>query len=150
MNMLPWRPMMRRASFATVGFTLPQSVQHTMVDGGQLSASWMSQHPPMLWPAKCGRTKVEKKTRDTIDVTDSLYLRDLPRKTMSVLDGRVTCVLTKSEKTSRHTNLQRAEIDEVASLETPRIAKGEQILEDALRQLQVCILSVSCCLQVCI
>lgn len=121
-----------------------------MVDGGQLSASWMSQHPPMLWPAKCGRTKVDKKTKDTIDVTDSLYLRDLPRKTMSVLDGRVTCVLTKSEKTSRHTDLQRAETDEVASLETPRIAKGEQILEAALRQLQVCIWSVSCCLRVCI
>jgi hypothetical protein len=92
----------------------------------------------MLWPAKCGKTKPEAKTRDTIDVADPAYLRALPRKTLSTLDGRVTCILTKSEKILRHSSLQKSEIDEVASLETPRLAKGEQILEDALRQLQVC------------
>ena len=92
----------------------------------------------MLWPAKCGKTKAEAKNRDTIDVTDPAYLRSLPKKTLSTLDGRVTCILTTSEKILRHVSLQKSEADEVALLETPRIAKGEQILEDALRQLQVC------------
>lgn len=97
----------------------------------------MSQTPPMLWSAKVGQTKPIKWTRDFFDVTDPEYLASLPRKTTAVLSGRVTCILSKSEKTIRQTKLQADEADEVALLVTPRDAQKEQILEEALRQLQV-------------
>jgi len=98
---------------------------------------WMSQTPPMLWSAKVGQTKPIKWTRDFLDVTDPEYLASLPRKTSAVLSGRVTCILSKTEKTIRQTKLQAEEADEVALLMTPRDAQKEQILEEALRQLQV-------------
>jgi hypothetical protein len=112
-------------------------LQHIVVEGGQNSAMWMSQTPPMMWPDKVGQTKVTKATRDNFDVTDADYLRRLPEKSLSDLSGRVTCILTKSEKSVRHARLRREEADEVASLKTPRDAQKEQILEEALRQLQV-------------
>ena len=112
-------------------------VQHTVLAGGELSASWISQTPPMLWPAKCGQTKPFKKTRDTIDVSDPAYVRGLSAKFQAVMSGRVTCILSQSEKTLRYIKNKREEADEVASLQTPREAQNEQILEEALRKLQV-------------
>jgi hypothetical protein len=112
-------------------------VQHTVLVGGELSASWFSQTPPMLWPAKVGQTKPLNKTRDFIDVSDPEYLRGLGAKFQADMNGRVTCILSQSEKTLRHTRLKKEEADEVASLRTPRTAQDEQILEAALRQLQV-------------
>ena len=108
-----------------------------MVYGGQLSSTWMSVTPPMMWPQKCGQTKPERKSRDKIDVLDPDYLRLLPQRSQAALDGRQTCVLTTSERDLRDSRQKMEEVSEVQSLETPRPAKSEQILEEALRLLQV-------------
>jgi len=118
--------------------TFSPYVQHASSVRGEISATWLRQTAPFLWPARVGQTKPHKHTKDDFDTSDPEYLQNLPIKTTATLNGRVTCILAKRESQNRKDMLRGEEVQEVACLETPREAKEEQILEEALRNLQVC------------
>ena len=118
--------------------TFSSYVQHASSVRGEISATWLRQTAPFFWPARVGQTKPHKQTKDDFDTSDIEYLQNLPIKTTATLNGRVTCILAKRESQHRKDMLRGEEAQEVACLETPREAKEEQILEEALRNLQVC------------
>jgi len=119
------------------GYGISEYEKHASSVRGEISATWLRQTAPFLWPARVGQTKPHKHTKDDFDTSDPEYLQNLPIKTTATLNGRVTCILAKRESQHRKDMLRGQEAQEVASLETPREAKEEQILEEALRNLQV-------------
>ena len=111
-----------------------------MADGGRPLEQWVASNPPPKWPpfANWKRPHERKKEREE-DVSSAEYLAGLHAKTFAALEGSISCMMNGNERFVRDSNMRMAETLEVAALVTPRIAVKEQILEEALRQVQVCL-----------
>ena len=101
---------------------------------------WVASNPPPKWPPfpNWKRPHERKKEREE-DVSSAEYLAGLHAKTFAALEGSISCMMNGNERFVRDSNMRMAETLEVAALVTPRIAVKEQILEEALRQVQVCL-----------
>lgn len=98
---------------------------------------WVASNPPPKWPPFPNwKRPHERKKEWEEDVSSAEYLAGLHAKTFAALEGSISCMMNGNERFVRDSNMRMAETLEVAALVTPRIAVKEQILEEALRQVQ--------------